>query len=465
MTVRVLLGALAGAFLAGCGNPAEPPVTLGEPGPVPESMQREGDPALGYEILVNRGYVSCGVPFEAYAARAPEIENPVKLPGRLGRNAELPYDLNATEDENGVELVVSNCLACHGGRFDGELVIGLGNAFADFTSDPMRAIEGVGLLVEDGAPAAAWQRWADRIGAIAPYMVTDTVGVNPAPNLTMALMAHRDPESLGWHDVPQLAPPPEKPLPTAVPPWWRMQKKNAMFYHGGGRGDQVPYMMLKSLVCTDDVEEAAVIDGWFTHVRAYIASLEPPEWPYAVDEGLAREGQQVFESNCVACHGSYGEQWTYPNLVVGLEQVGTDPAYAQQAVEAERFIRWFNGSFYGRGAQAQPAPGYVAPPLDAVWATAPYLHNDSVPSIAALLDSSLRPDYWRHQASPREYDRQALGWRHEVLDAGKGALLDESEARRVYDTTRPGYGNGGHTFGDALSQEERKALIEYLKTL
>jgi len=465
MTVRMLFAALTGALLVACGKPSEAPLVLGEPGPIPQSPQRAGDPELGYEILVNRGYVSCGVPYEAYIARAGEIENPTELPGRRGRNAELPYDLNATENDDGVELVVSNCLACHGGQFDGELVVGLGDAFADFSSDPMRAIEGIGLLVEDGAPAAAWQRWADRIGAIAPYMVTDTVGVNPAPNLTMALMAHRDPESLRWHETPQLAPPPEAPLPTAVPPWWRMQKKNAMFYHGGGRGDQVPYMMLKSLVCTDDVQEAARIDEWFSHVRAYIASLEPPEWPYEVEEELAAAGREVFASHCVACHGTYGEEWTYPNLVIGLEQVGTDPAYAEQAVEAERFIRWFNGSFYGRTAQARPAAGYVAPPLDAVWATAPYLHNDSVPSIAALLDSRLRPTYWRHQASPRDYDRQALGWRYEALDAGKDAAPDERDARRIYDTTRRGYGNNGHTFGDALSQQERKALIEYLKTL
>lgn len=457
--------ALAGGLLAGCGRGAEVPLGPGEPGPLPAAQQRSGDPALGYEILLNRGYVSCGVPLDAYLASAPDRGPEPALRGRVGRNAELPYELNATIDANGVELVVSNCLACHGGRFNGELVIGLGNAFADFSSDPMPGIEGIGLLVEDGAPAQAWQRWADRVAAIAPYMVTDTVGVNSAPNLTMALMAHRDPRTLRWHDAPRLEPPPREPLPTAVPPWWRMQKKHAMFYHGGGQGDHVPYMMLKSLVCTDDLEEARMIDGWFTHVAAYIKSLEPPRWPWPVDESLAGEGQKVFEAHCAACHGTYGERWTYPNLLVPLEQVGTDPAYALQAVEAERFIRWFNGSFYGRGAQARPARGYVAPPLDAVWATAPYLHNDSVPSIAALLDSSRRPTYWRHRTEPREYDQAALGWRYEALQHGKEGAGDADGARRIYDTTQRGYGNGGHLFGDSLDESQRRALIEYLKTL
>ena len=35
----------------------------------------------------------------------------------------------------------------------------------------------------------------------------------------------------------------------------------------------------------------------------------------------------------------------------------------------------------------------------------------------------------------------------------------------IYDTTKPGYGNGGHTYGDALSADDRAALLEYLKTL
>jgi mono/diheme cytochrome c family protein len=466
MNGRLALAGLVFAMLAvACGRAPEAPVSPGYPGPLPEAAQRDGDPALGYEILLNRGYVSCGVPFEAYAASGPRRGPEPGLAGRLGRNAELPYDLNATVNADGVELVVTNCLACHGGRFDGELVIGLGNAFADFTVDPVPGIESIGMLVEDGPPAGAWQRWADRIAAIAPYMVTDTVGVNPAPNLTMALMAHRDPRTLRWHNEPRLEPPAREPLPTAVPPWWRMQKKHAMFYHGGGQGDQVPYMMLKSLVCTDDLEEARKIDEWFTHVRAYIASIVPPEWPWAVNELTAAQGKEIFEQHCSVCHGTYGEEWSYPNLLVALDQVGTDPEYARQAVGAERFIRWFNESFYGNGAQARPALGYVAPPLDAVWATAPYLHNDSVPSIAALLDSRLRPAYWRHRTEPREYDQEALGWRYETLEHGKDGAADAAEARAIYDTTRHGYGNGGHTFGDALSDEERRALIEYLKTL
>jgi len=344
-------------------------------------------------------------------------------------------------------------------------VVGLGNPFLDFTGDPAVTAEMFGAFVEDGPAATAWAKWADRIGVIAPYMVTDTAGPNPAPNLTMVLMAHRDPQTLAWHDEPLLEPPPRDPLPTKVPPWWRMQHKAAMFHHGGGRGDHVRFMMMKSLVCTDDLTEAREIDAWFTDVRAYIASLEPPEYPYPVDQDLAEAGERVFERTCSACHGTYGEDRSYPNLVIDLETIGTDPAYAQQAVAAERFVRWFNRSFYGDGAEAKPALGYMAPPLDGVWATAPYLHNGSVPTIAALLDSSQRPTYWRLRQEPREYDQDALGWRFDPLEHGKDGAPDAREAKGIYDTTREGYGNGGHTFGDDLSDQERRALLEYLKRL
>jgi hypothetical protein len=128
-------------------------------------------------------------------------------------------------------------------------------------------------------------------------------------------------------------------------------------------------------------------------------------------------------------------------------------------------VEWFNRSFYGRTAQLVPGPGYVAPPLDGIWATAPYLHNGSVPTLEALLDSPKRPTYWRRSISQRELDPRAVGWKHQVLSHGKAAETDPSRRKRIYDTTLPGYSNQGHTVGDELSDGQRHALIEYLKTL
>jgi hypothetical protein len=245
-----------------------------------------------------------------------------------------------------------------------------------------------------------------------------------------------------------------------------MGKKNAMFYTTIGRGDHSRYMLFASLLCADTVEELRAIDAYAPDIRAYLESLVPPAFPGEIDTALAAEGQSVFEANCASCHGTYGRRPSYPNLVIPLDQIGTDPLYAATMTDGslDRFYEWVARSPHGGTVRAAPAAGYIAPPLDGIWAAAPYLHNGSVPSLAALLDSRLRPRFWRH-AEGRAYDAEAMGWQHEVLEAGKDAAEDPAERVRIYDTTLPGYDNGGHYFGDGLSEEERRAVLEYLKSL
>lgn len=438
-----------------------------EPGPVPETEQRPGDPEAGYRALVNAPYVGCGMPYDAYARLNPETDPDDLLPGREGRNAEMPYNLTAHETADGVEVVASNCLLCHAARFDGELVVGLGNEFLDFTGDPRGVVNSSGAYVRGAAETAAWQRWADRIEGIAPYTQMATIGVNPATNLTWALIAHRDPETLAWSREPLIEPPPTDPLPVSVPPWWRMSKKHAMFYTTIGRGDHARFMILASLFCADTVEEVEAADAYAPDIRAFIESVEPPEFPYPIDDDVAAEGKVVFEENCSSCHGTYGEDESYPNLVIPLDVIGTDAEYALAATDGrrDRFYEWVARSPYAQSVTTGPAPGYIAPPLDGVWATAPYLHNGSVPDVATLLDSPRRPGLWRHETEPRRYDPEILGWAWERLERGQASATSREERVRIYDTTLPGYGNGGHRFGDALTEQERNAVIEYLKTL
>lgn len=463
--------------LVGCDSGREAPggfAEKSEVGRIPAYPQRPGDPKRGYDALINRAIVTCGLPLAAYRRSLGGGADPgPQFPDRTGTNRELPYGLTAHLAPSGVELVTTNCLSCHAASFDGELVMGLGNAFLDMTRDPLVAVESARAYVRGDAETAEWRRWADRIGAIADYMMTDTIGVNSANNLTLALMAHRDPETLAWSDTPLIEPPPERPLPVAVPPWWNVRKKHAMFYTSEGRGDHVRYMMLASTTCTDSVEEAREIDAWFVDVRAYLASIQPPAYPYEIDPKLAARGESLFRSNCKRCHGVYpedrGDDWRYPNRVVALGKLGTDPALARAAYsDADRFRDWFQRSFYGELGQAAPALGYVAPPLDGVWATAPYLHNDSVPTLDDLLNSAARPGYWRFARDAQDapiYDPGRVGWRVETLAEGKSGAMSWDERNRIYDTAQPGYGNGGHDFGDDLDGDERRALIEYLKTL
>jgi hypothetical protein len=111
--------------------------------------------------------------------------------------------------------------------------------------------------------------------------------------------------------------------------------------------------------------------------------------------------------------------------------------------------------------------GYQAPPLDGVWATAPYFHNSSAPTVYDVLNSKARPKIYTrsYRGEKEDYDPVKLGLMIVVLEETPATKLSRWEQRKIYDTTRPGRGNGGHTFGDDLSEEERMTVIEYLKTL
>ena len=266
-----------------------------------------------------------------------------------------------------------------------------------------------GAFITDPTEKAEWSKWDERVDAISPYTVTSTIGVNPADSLAAVLFAHRDPTTLAWSTTPLLALPPLVVVPVDVPPWWRMKKKTSMFYDAAGRGDHARIMMTASTLCTDSVAEAESIDAYFPDISAYINSLTPPAYPFPVDAGLAATGQPVYEATCARCHGSYGAAGYYPNLLVPVQTVGTDSLLALGAAQfANRFVSWFNQSYYGKLAHLAPQPGYMAPPLDGIWATAPLLHNGSVPTLATLLKSSSRPASWSRTFDSTDYDQAAV---------------------------------------------------------
>jgi cytochrome c peroxidase len=99
---------------------------------------------------------------------------------------------------------------------------------------------------------------------------------------------------------------------------------------------------------------------------------------------------------------------------------------------------------------------YKARPLDGIWATPPYLHNGSVPTLFDLLRAPAdRPVSF--QTGTREFDPQKVGYKTGTDAPGNTFRLD---------TTLTGNRNVGHDYhvGD-LTDEQRWALVEYMKTL
>jgi hypothetical protein len=188
-------------------------------------------------------------------------------------------------------------------------------------------------------------------------------------------------------------------------------------------------------------------------IQNYISEVQPPRYPFAVDEPSTRQGQEIFESECAACHAFGGAR---TGTVISVEEIGTD---------RHRLDMWTPSSAtaynaYGEGhdwrfSAFRKTDGYVSVPLDGLWLRAPYLHNGSVPSLADLLEvPDRRPtQFWRGYDV---YDPVTVGF----VSSGPEAQREGT----FHDTSRPGNSNAGHLYGTDLPAESKRALIEYLKT-
>jgi hypothetical protein len=83
-----------------------------------------------------------------------------------------------------------------------------------------------------------------------------------------------------------------------------------------------------------------------------------------------------------------------------------------------------------------------------------------------VLNSKARPTRFTRsfKTGEADYDKERVGWKVTEV-APPGPNVPEFERRKIYDTTLPGRSNRGHTYGDDLTDDDRAAVIEYLKTL
>lgn len=258
----------------------------------------------------------------------------------------------------------------------------------------------------------------------------------------------------------------------------------------------------------------------------HFTGLTSPRWSDTnlppINTKLAAEGAILYKEHCERCHlpaASSPEFWTAPqwspvnvagerylNLnMIDIARVGTDPAQAEDMKNRTVVIptalgitnqsghvvtiadfgsalrqlvstvvnRWYNtrvppispalrdkmNGFRPDGIRALLK--YKARPLDGIWATPPYLHNGSVASLYALLSPvAERPTVF--YLGNREYDPVDVGYRTKKFQFGFR-----------FDTSIRGNSNSGHEFnsgsgkgiiGPLLTPDERRALIEYLKT-
>jgi cytochrome c5 len=235
---------------------------------------------------------------------------------------------------------------------------------------------------------------------------------------------------------------------------WNMRPRVGMSLHWDGLNTDLTEVVLSSAIGDGATTKSIPIDQ-LRRLQNWLMDLEPAPYPFldTIDPALVARGKATYQQHCADCHAFDGKQ---TGQVIPASEVGTDshraemwtPQAAQAYNDYAKDYPWGFHEFRSTG-------GYVNVPLDAVWLRAPFLHNGSVPSLADLLE----PPSQRPKVFYRGYD---------VYDPVKvGFVSSGPAAERVgvrYDTGEPGNSNGGHLWGTALAEDDKHALIEYLKT-
>jgi hypothetical protein len=347
-----------------------------------------------------------------------------------------------------VKGIAMDCMMCHGSSIMGKSYIGLGNSSLD-----------VQAVFEDLSAATG-------LSPKLPFTFSNVRGTSEAGSFAVYLLGFREPDltmkewqDLGLHDD----------LCEDVPAWWLLKKKKTMYFTGGADARSVRSKMQFMMTPITPASSFDEHEAAFKDINAYLMTIEAPKYPLPIDKSLAAKGEKTFTDNCVKCHGTYGEKWTYPNKIIPLKEIGTDPKRFEGL--EEKFGLAYNQSWFakeeGGGFPMIATKGYQAPPLDGIWATAPYLHNGSVPTLYQVLKSDARPKIFTRsfRTSATDYDQVKVGWKYMEMMGLPDGKLHPHEERKIYESSKPGRSNRGHTFGDDLTDPERMAVIEYLKTL
>lgn len=205
--------------------------------------------------------------------------------------------------------------------------------------------------------------------------------------------------------------------------------------------------------------------------RFLIDSFQPPPFPGSIDVASAGRGEAVYLAHCAQCHGHYAtingqlQLASLPNVRIAADVIGTDPSRLQAVTPAlaDAVAR----TPVRDDIAVAISDGYLAPPLTGLWATAPYLHNGSVPTLWHLMHPDQRPR--RFQVGGHRLDHRLVGIAG--VDDGAGGWRYPDDHRpwstpHWLDTRVAGFGNGGHEFPfDQLDDTEKSDLLEFLKRL
>lgn len=426
--------------------------------------------ARGYQLLLTKPYLTPDFddevfaelwktwdePLRSQAERATPDERRQLAYRRYGLTPRAPDEPQAATRprqyvDDGRGGWVMNCLACHGGQVEGRNVPGVPNTLYDLQS-----------LTEDVRVTKL------RLGKTLTHMdkgsflypLSRSIGTTNAVMFGTILLSYRDPDLTFQRD---------RQLPPLVhhdhdaPAWWHYHRKSRLYADGFAPKSHRALLQFL-LIPKNGPDKFQAWEEDYRAIGAWIESLRPPRYSGKIDMALAEIGGKVFTQHCARCHGSYGATASYPEKIIPIDDVATDRARLDSLAGDGRKrwgTSWF--AYFGERPTIDDPGGYVAPPLDGIWASAPYLHNGSVPTLWHLLHPDERPVVW--QRTEQGYDHKRVGLEVTTFDTVPAEVVDARQKRRYFDTRLFGKRSTGHDYPALLDEAEKRAVLEYLKTL
>ncbi|MGO8992268.1 MAG: hypothetical protein ACLQVI_02995 [Polyangiaceae bacterium] len=413
--------------------------------------------------------------------RDPEAKGDPKAP---------PIGFHLTTDPaTRVPWVVTNCQMCHADRLrleSGDIVVpGLGNkrarthAYANallrIGADPALDVAHIDELAT--RRAAEWGvPWAPEMRR--PIVKATVAGLKALASRTKESASRYDsalPGRMATIESFAIAldaylP---KPIPLAGATGWAkvpdvvgFPYRDTFSYDASGYGSPQALVLEASFVFGTRPEWYVTHPHIATSMYLYLHSFRRAlRYPRPIDEALASRGHDRFDATCARCHGTYVSHGTetrvlYKESVVPLAMVGTDPARAEAVTPA--FVEAANSFPLTHGlTQVRSTSGYVPPVLLSVWARGLYGHAGQWPSLDALATAPEKRPRRFIVDTEGKYDLDRVGVRYEVPAAERTLKPGEY----LYDGSTPGLGVEGHPFLANLPPDDRRAVIEYLKTL
>lgn len=403
-----------------------------------------------------------------------------------------------------------SCATCHSGTFMGKTVMGLtnkrprANEFFVMAKKYVPMIPSGFFKIATKATKeekAMFKRTKDNlkfVGSVSPQVL----GLDTSlPHVALSL------HKRGNDDIASKVPvgrrPPHK-LNTFVSdskpmPWWNLKYKTRWLSDGSivAGNPILTNFLWNELGRGTDLEE---LEKWMENNQDRIEKLtaaafatRAPHWTdfypaSSIDLQMAKRGEQVFNESCKKCHGRYEKRWSYPmaELEPLKDQLKTERVFYHEKTPVKNVgtdpNRWMATKTFAGGLNrlriskwmktvVEPQEGYVPPPLEGVFLRYPYMHNNSIPNLCALMmKPSDRPTKFVQGPSlrPEHYDQDCVGY--PIGEKIPSDWWKEKDA--IFDATKPGLRNIGHSkpFYDEegnpkMSEIEKRALREFIKTL